>query len=324
LLGGDRWDAIDAHWQLGRRAVGLDTAERTVALDDGQAVRYGELVIATGVTPRHLEPEPRAGVHVLRTLADLVALRAALTPGTRLVVVGAGFLGLEVAATARDLGVEVTVVEPLDAPLEARLGPLAAGRLLALHADRAVDVRAGVGVAQMIGSPVRAVELTDGSAVDADVVLVAIGCRPDLDWLTGSGLTIDDGLVCDDRCRAGRNVWGAGDVARWHHPRLGCHLRVEHRANASEQGRHVGANIMGADERFAPIPSFWTDHYDVKIQVMGIVPDGVPGVLAEGDPAGESFVVTFAHPETGAPIGVLGWNAMRQLMPYRKQIAQHW
>jgi 3-phenylpropionate/trans-cinnamate dioxygenase ferredoxin reductase subunit len=292
-----------------------------VHLDDGTVLPYGELVIATGVAPRRLPAGEHDSAHVLRTLDDLRALRSTLTTGTRLVVIGGGFLGLEVAATARELGVHVTVVEPLEAPLDARLGRVVARRLLALHERHGVDVRTGVGVARIVGG---GIELTDGRAVDADVLLMAIGCQPELGWVAGSGLTIDDGILCDDRCRAADHVWAAGDIARWHHPRLGRHIRVEHRANASEQGRLVAVNIMGADEAYAPIPSFWTDHFDVKVQLMGVIPEGAHGTLVEGEPDGNTFAITFDDPESGAPVGVVGWNAMRQLMRYRKQIAERW
>lgn len=321
LLTEERWDAVAADWRLGRRATALAPESRTVQLDNGTSLTYGEAVIATGVAPRRLPTGGHQDAHVLRTLDDMRELRSALTAGRRLVVIGAGFLGLEVASTARGLGLQVTVVEPLPTPLESRLSPTVARRLLALHEQHGVDVRTGIGVTAIVEG---AVELTDDTTLDADVVLVAIGCLPDLAWLESSGLNLADGVVCDDHCRAAAHIWAAGDIARWRHGRLNREMRLEHRANAAEQGRIVAANIMGADQSFSPIPSFWTDHFDVKVQLMGVIPDGATGTVVEGEADGDSFVIAFDDPASGTRVGVVGWNAMRQLMRYRKQIAEHW
>jgi NADPH-dependent 2,4-dienoyl-CoA reductase/sulfur reductase-like enzyme len=305
---------------LGRRAVSLDSERQTVITDDGGELRYGAAVIATGVQPRMLPASDLDGVYVLRTSSDALSLRSRLSTGARLVIVGAGFLGLEVAATARALGVRVTIVEPMEHPMASALGSLAAGRLLGTHREQGVRILTGVGVDTLHGSErVRAVELTDGTRVEADIVLMAIGCAPRLDWLVDSGLECDNGIVCDKRCRAAPGVWAAGDVARWRHSALERHVRLEHRMNATEQGQAAARSILGDPEPFSPIPFFWTDQYDARVQVWGFVPAHTTEELSEGDADGDSFIVTFR--EDGRPVGALGWNAAPRLRVYREQIA---
>ena len=196
---------LDLEWRLGTRATGLDLAARRVALDAGEDVAFDGLVIATGATPRTVPvPDGMAGVHTLRTLDDCLALRAELERGPgRVVVVGAGFIGAEVAATCRERGSPVTMVEALPAPLARVLGEVIGGTCADLHRDHGVDVRTGVGVAGLAGGArVEQVQLGDGSAVDADVVVVGVGVTPLTGWLEGSGLTLDDGVVCDETCLA--------------------------------------------------------------------------------------------------------------------------
>ena len=293
----------------------------------GRRLHYGATVLATGVRPRTLTGGEHEGVHVLRTGADSLALKARLEPEKQLVVVGAGFLGLEVAATARSLGAHVTVVEPLPAPLANRLGSIPAERLLETHRERGVEVICGVGVKSVAGrrpDSLCRVELTNGSSIDADAVLIAIGCSPNLEWLAGSGLQLEDGIVCDDRCQAAPGVWAAGDVARWKHPVLARHVRLEHRMNATEQGQAAARGILGSTDAFAPLPFFWTDQYDVRIQVWGEVPeDGVAEF--HGDDAGSnSFVVGFRRHVGGPLVGALGWNAAARLRGFRDEIDAGW
>jgi NADPH-dependent 2,4-dienoyl-CoA reductase/sulfur reductase-like enzyme len=345
LLSERRHEEIRARWLLGRRAVALDVERKIVTTDDGSELGYGAAVVATGLRPRTLPARDLTGVYVLRTSADALSLRSVLGAGTRLVVVGAGFLGLEVAATARTLGADVTIVEPLEQPLANRLGGLAASRLLDVHRGRGVRVLTGVGVESLHGGrpvpappfqgssgepggplrlAVKSVELTDGTRLDADVVLVAIGCAPSLDWLAGSGVELDDGVVCDEYCRAAPGVWAAGDVAPWNHVALGRHVRLEHRMNATEQGQAVAKNILGSSAPFTPIPFFWTDQYEVRIQVWGIVPEDATADVTEGDAGGDSFVVTFREPAGRRLVGALGWNAAARLRAYRQEIEATW
>jgi NADPH-dependent 2,4-dienoyl-CoA reductase/sulfur reductase-like enzyme len=314
-----RRERIDADLQLARTAVSADLTARTVRLDDGETLAYDELVIATGVRPRTLPGFQADGVFVLRTFEHAQALAAAIRQHRRLVIVGGGFLGLEVAATARKLGAEVTVIEPVSAPLASRLGSYTARRLVDLHIRSGVDVRAGIGVESVVLSDdrrVRAVRTSEGALVEAPIVLVAVGCAPNVEWLHGTELDLEDGVGCDESCRAAPHVWAAGDVARWHHPGLGRQLRLEHRMNASEQGSFVAANIMGAEHAFAPVPFFWTDHYDTKIQLAGVIP---PDVVEQGEFEDDhSFVRTFWAGDR--LMGVIGWNAVKAMMPFRRAL----
>jgi NADPH-dependent 2,4-dienoyl-CoA reductase/sulfur reductase-like enzyme len=326
LLPRERLEALRAEFHMGRRAVALDVGSRVVRTDEGAEHPYDSLVVATGVRPRTFPGWDVEGVQVLRTMDDCCALRRALRPGTRLAVVGAGFLGLEAAATASQLGAEVTVIEPLSDPLASRIGPRAAARLLELHAEHGVEIVTGTSVKGVTvsddgsSSALKAVELADGSFVSADVVLVAIGCIPCTDWLADSGLDVVDGVLCDEYCSPGPGLWAAGDVARSFRPVLGQHLRIEHRTNASEQGDAVAANILGAGSPFDPVPFFWTDHYDVKIQVAGLLPSELESEVVEDDPATGAFVELFYDGDRLA--GVVGWNSMRAMMPYRRTLGE--
>jgi NADPH-dependent 2,4-dienoyl-CoA reductase/sulfur reductase-like enzyme len=329
LLSEDRIHLLQADVLLGARATDLDIGAHEVALSDGSVVGYDALVVATGIQPRQLPGGNPPGTLVLRTMADALGLRRMLSrsPGGRLVIVGAGFLGLEVAATARDLGAEVVVVEPVARPLADRLGSLAASRLLALHQSNGVRILAGTAVEGVTGHrnadhPERdgphSVWLTGGAVLEADTLLVAIGCSPRLDWLQDTGINVSDGVVCDEFCKAGPDVWAAGDVARWLHPGLGRHIRLEHRTNATEQGRAVALNILGARRPFRPVPFFWTDHFGTKIQMSGFLPADARCELAEGSPDSDSFLQTFWEAET--LVAVLGWNAARAMTNFRRAL----
>lgn len=316
-------DALELDVRLGVRAASLDTQAQVVTDDAGERHGYDALVVATGVRPRTLGAAG-PGVHVLRTLEDAVRLREELVGASSIVVVGGGFLGLEVAASTRTLGLEVTVVEPLAEPLRDRLGHQLAGRLVALHRHHGVQVLTSTGVSSI--TPATAgrgpgVVLTDGSSLLADVVLVAVGATPDTAWLQGSDVPTGDGVVCDAQCRARPGVWAAGDVARWFHASVGAHVRVEHRMNATEQGRAVARSILGDDRPFAPVPFVWTDQYDVRIQVAGLPAAQVSPVVSLGDVTAESFAVEWRDEQLAC---VAGWNAARAIMPARRELAETW
>ncbi|GAA0643493.1 FAD-dependent oxidoreductase [Kutzneria viridogrisea] len=312
---------VEADWLLGTPAAGLDVAARTVRLADGTAIGYDGLVIATGVTPRRLPfGHDLAGVHVLRSMDDALALRKDLLAASSVVVVGAGFLGAETAAVARQMGLAVTLVDPLPAPMIRQFGAKIGGLVAKLHADNGVTVRTGVGVSGLVGlgDQVVAVDLADGSSLPAEVVLVAIGSEPATGWLADSGLSLGNGVDCDSLCRAAPGVVAAGDVASWTHPELGVRLRVEHRMNATEQGMAAAKTLLGKGEPFAPVPYFWTDQYEVKIQAYGMFPeDSVPTVVV-GDPAEGSFAAEY-H-QHGRVVGVLGWNLPRETRKLRARI----
>ena len=268
---------LDLDFQLGRRAMGLDLADRFVRLDAGDRVGYDGLVIAAGASARRLRgTESLAGVHVLRTLDDCLALRAELDQGpSRVVVVGAGFIGAEVAATCRQRGLEVSLLEMAEVPLERALGAHIGAVMADLHRDHGVDVRLGVGVDGLEGDThVTGVRLADGTVIAAEVVVVGIGVVPNTDWMEGSGLNIDDGVVCDATLSAAPGVVAAGDIARWPSARYGQFLRVEHWETAVQMGEAAALRLLAAErdtepEEFDPVPWFWSDQYDRKIQLAG-------------------------------------------------------
>ncbi|HWO64080.1 MAG TPA: FAD-dependent oxidoreductase [Umezawaea sp.] len=312
-------EVLDARFVLGDPAVALDVPTRTVGTASGLEFGADAVVVATGVRPRTLPGRTGlAGVHVLRSPADSLALRENLLIARRLVVVGDGVLGAEVAATARGLGVDVTLAGPQRAPLEAQLGPLVAGLLGDLHAENGVRLRLGAAVIGLTGDGGRVdgVLLDTGEVLPADVVVVALGAVPATEWLHGSGLTLDNGLVCDARCRAADGIYAVGDVARWHHDRLGLPLRLENRTNATEQATVVADNILGAQRSYEPVPYFWTDQFDARIHVHGTPAVDATATVVDGDLAARRFVVL--HERDGVPVGVLGWNMPKQARRLRQ------
>jgi NADPH-dependent 2,4-dienoyl-CoA reductase/sulfur reductase-like enzyme len=315
--------ALNAELLLGRAAVRLDTAQRRVVLDGGASVRYDALIIATGVTPRRLPGADLAGVHVLRTLDDALSLRARLRDRPRMVVVGAGFLGAEVAAVARQAGLEVTLVDPLPVPMRRQLGHRIGALIARLHREHGVAVRCGVGVSDLVHAAghVTGVELADRSVLDADLVVTAVGCTPATGWLAASGLRLGNGIHCDAHCRAAPNIYAAGDVASWRNTRFGTRMRVEHRLNATEQGIAAAGNLLGDDRPFAPVPYFWTDQYDTKIQAYGIFRDDADIHILQGHPDDRRFVAAYAH--HGTVVGVIGWNSPRELRTLRQLVVDH-
>ncbi|MCE6998626.1 FAD-dependent oxidoreductase [Saccharothrix sp. S26] len=316
----DALDALGATFALGDPAVSLDLTTRGVRTASGAVLRADAVVVATGVRPRVLPDQAGlGGVHVLRTLADAVALRSDLRNAGRLVVVGDGVLGAEVAATARGLGVDVTLAGPQPAPLAAQLGPLAAGLLADLHAEHGVRLRLNAAVVGLVGRDgrVTGVRLADGDVLPADVVVVALGAVPNTEWLLDSGLVIDNGVVCDAGCRAAAGVYAVGDVARWHHERLGASLRLENRTNATEQAGVVADNVLGADRAYLPVPYFWTDQFDAKLQVFGVLPADAEVSVEDGDVTARRFVAVYRR--AGEPVGVLGWNMPKQARQLRQR-----
>jgi NADPH-dependent 2,4-dienoyl-CoA reductase/sulfur reductase-like enzyme len=319
------WEDLRLDLRLGRRATALDPSAKSVALDDGTREHYDALLIATGAFARRLRDQPELeGLFTLRSLDDALALRAAFERGPRVVVVGAGFIGAEVAAAARTRGLAVTVVEPLPVPLARGLGERMGSICAELHRDHGVDLRCGVGVAAVEGAGrVEGVRLADGTRVPADVVVVGIGAAPDTRWLETSGLRIDDGVVCDEYCAAGPpGVFAAGDVARWHNPLFGESMRVEHWSNAVEQGVYVGERLAGSAagaSPFAPVPFFWSDQYDVKIQFAGRMRGDDEVRVVAGSLAERKFTALYGR--AGRLTGVLCFSRPRDLAKYRRLIA---
>ncbi len=311
---------LGVDWRPGCRVRHFDLASRRLDLADGSTESVDALVIATGATPRRLPgTDGLGGVHVVRTVDDALALRADLDAGPgRVLVVGAGFIGAEVAATCRARGHEVTLVEALEVPLARVLGPRMGAVCGELHRDHGVDLRCGVAIDGVDGDDrVERVRLADGTRLEVDVVVVGVGVVPATGWLEGSGLTIDDGVVCDATGLAAPGVVAAGDVARWPDPRAGHLVRVEHWDNAVRMGAHVGARLLvddGEAEPYAPVPVFWSDQYDRKIQLAGHVrPDDEVRVVV-GSTAERRFVALYGR--AGRLVGVLAVNRPRHLMAY--------
>ncbi|MEU3616445.1 FAD-dependent oxidoreductase [Streptomyces sp. NPDC006872] len=316
-----RYRELDTELRLGRRAVGLDPVARRVELDSGERLDYDRLLLATGVLPRPLpSAQGLAGVHLLRTLDEAAALRARLTERPRVAVVGGGFTGTEVAATARGLGLDVTLVCPEPAPLAARLGPDVGALVARLHTERGVALRTGVAVDGFTSAAgrVTGIRLDDGSVVAAEAVVVAVGSTPATGWLAGCGLELADGIVCDATLEAAPGVFAAGDVARWRHPVHGSLVREEHRTNAVLQGAAAARNLLGAGHAFHTVPYVWTDQYDVRIQLHGTCPPGAELEVLEGRPGSGAFVARFTR--DGATTALLGWNSPRQLAGYRREL----
>ncbi|BBZ20831.1 NAD(P)/FAD-dependent oxidoreductase [Mycolicibacterium gadium] len=317
---------FDARVLRGASARKLDTSARTLELDDDGtpvSLHYDGLVIATGATPRAWPggsvPD---GVLLLRTVDDCLAIRERLAARPRVVVVGGGFIGAEVAATCRTLGLDVTLIERGNGLLQSALGAEMAECWAKLHTQHGVDLRVGVDVQGFVGErKVEGVTLSDGSRVAADLVIVGLGVTPATGWLEGSGLRVDDGLVCDatgavDGCE---NVVAAGDIARWWHPRYERHLRIEHWDHAGRQGETAARTLLGAADAYDGLPYFWSDQYDVKLQMLG-VPTGYDAfTIVDGRPDGWDF--TGAYGREGHTIAVLSTIPGR-VQVYRDAIAQ--
>lgn len=325
---------LDLEWRLGTRAEGLDAVNRRVQLAHGDSVSYDGLIIATGAVPRSLPGQPSwSGIHVLRTLDDSLALRGELGPGRRVVVIGAGFIGLEVAATARGRGCDVTVLEGAPAPMMRGLGA-EMGRAAALvHGDNGVDVRTSVLVDGLVeGRPgcVGGVRLRDGDVVPADVVVVGIGVAPATDWLEGSPLSISDGVRCDATLNAGASaglshIYAAGDVCRWFNQLYDREMRVEHWTTASEQGAAAARNLLAGsrDEEprpYAAVPFFWSDQFTARIQFLGRAEGDENVHIVIGSPEERSFVALYEKDDV--LVAALGVSRPRQLMPFRTLLAE--
>jgi 3-phenylpropionate/trans-cinnamate dioxygenase ferredoxin reductase subunit len=262
----------DVEVRTATEAVGLDVAARRLELTGGEALGYDRLLLATGAVPRRPPIEGADGerVHLLRSVADADALRAAIGDGGRLAVIGAGWIGCEVAATARGLGAEVTLIEQAAAPLERVLGRRLGDFFAALHRGHGVDLRTGTGVAA-IEDGGRGVRLHDGEVVACDAVLLAVGVAPATALAEAAGLDVDDGVVASELLETSApGVFAAGDVASALHPIYGRHVRVEHWDNAKAQGAAAGRAMLGAGEPYAKLPYFFTDQYDLGMEYVGL------------------------------------------------------
>ncbi|WP_432585772.1 FAD-dependent oxidoreductase [Streptomyces sp. HD1123-B1] len=318
---------LDAEWLLGVRAEALDPAAGEVRLAGGRTVRTDGVVIATGAAPRALRATALPGVHTLRTLDDAARLRAELRAGAaRAVVIGAGFIGAEVASSCAALGLDVTVVEAAPLPLVPQLGTELAGVCAALHRTSGVTLLCGTQVATLRGTDrVTGVELADGRVLPADVVIVGIGVRPVTGWLEGSGLAIEDGVLCDEGCvTALPNVVAVGDVARLARPGTARTVRAEHWTSGMEQGGVAARNLLAGStvEPFTALPYFWSDQYGARIQYAGRRDPGDTVRIDEGDPADPGAGLLAVYERDGSPTAVLGINRPRPFMRLRRELAR--
>lgn len=320
LLRDPSWyESMAVRLLLGRQARSLDPAARTVTLDGGVTLPYDGLVIATGSYPRPIDQDAVPS-YTLRTLDDVVRLREALEGATRLAIFGAGFIGLEVAATVREMGLEVTVVELAPVPLARVLGDEVGRWFLDYHARHGVDLRCGqpFSVVEPHAGGVR-LRFPDSSEVGAEVLLAGVGVTPATDWLRGSGLALSDGVVCDESLRAGApGVVAAGDVARWYNPLFDQQMRVEQWMNAVEQGRHAALTLLGATDAYAPVPYLWSDQFDARMRFVGTAQAAHQiHIEHRGD---DAMVALFGR--GGVLVGALCVNATRELPLHRKAIAE--
>lgn len=326
--------ALGLDERRGTAAVGLDVAGRTVRLSTGERIPFDAAVIATGVRPRPLpgfngsgggettgDGEAADGIHTLRTLDDALRLRSRLGPGRRLVIIGGGFLGAEAAAAARMAGAQVTLVTPAPQLLSGALGELVGAVLSEAHRARGVDLRTGTAAVGPVTEDgrVTGVRLGNGSVLPADDVLVAIGSLPNTEWLAGSGLPVGDGVVCDQYCAAAPGVYAAGDVARWNHSLYG-QVRIEHRTNATEQGVAAARRLLGVAVPFKPVPYFWSDQYDMKIQAYGHLDGHEEAAVVDGSPSEEHFLAAYRTGGRLSGVAAVGMPP-KQLLPWHAKLA---
>ncbi|HEX2402432.1 MAG TPA: FAD-dependent oxidoreductase [Mycobacterium sp.] len=318
-------DDLNAQWLLGVHATGLDATAGAVQLDNGTTVAADGIVVATGARARSWPAsEGLAGVHVLRTVDDAIALRDELRSGARLVVIGAGFIGGEVASTAAKLGLDVTVVEAALAPLAGPLGVQLGATVARLHTEHGTRLLCGAPVAGLIGSDrVTGVDLADGRRLAADVVVVGIGAIPNIEWLRDSPLELANGVVCDEGGATSiPNVVAVGDCAAWHEPSVGWPHRVEHWTGALERPAVAVATLLaGGRHNGRPVkpPYFWSDQYNRRIQFAGIADPGDEITFEVGGPRDVSFLAVYRR--GGEPVAVLGVDQPKLFTRWRRQLA---
>lgn len=306
----------------GVRVEAIDRAAQTVATSDGDSLSYEKLLLATGSRPRllQLDTGDLAGVHYLRTIADVDAIRAEMAPGRKVAVVGGGYIGLEVAAVCIEAGLEVRVIEMEDRILKRVTTPDMSEFYHDLHSSRGVTLHTGTKVTGFAGNDTVRQVLCGESAFDADLVIIGIGIVPNVELAADAGLACDNGIVVDDRCRtADPNIYAAGDCTNHPNPLLDRRLRLESVPNAMEQARVAAANMSGGDKAYASVPWFWSDQYDLKLQMVGFAADGDTEVL-RGDKSANSFAVF--HLKNGAITAVDAVNSPKEFMICRRLIGR--
>jgi NADPH-dependent 2,4-dienoyl-CoA reductase/sulfur reductase-like enzyme len=324
----ESYDADRISLVLDRQANGLTVRPDsvTVSLDDDSTITADALVIATGTRPRVLAiPRNHSHTYDLRTHADSVAIRSLLTPNARVVIIGAGFIGAEVASTAKTLGCHVTVLEAAPTPLLRALGDEMGSACARLHAANGVELHTGVTISALLPD---GVQLADGAVIPADVVVTGVGVVPNVEWLYGSGLSVGDGAVCDATLRVRKSdsedvfshVVAVGDVARFPNALYGEDMRIEHWTNAVETATHAAASLLGSTEVFAPVPYFWSDQYGKKIQFLGRASHFDEVRIVEGSVEEGSWLALYRRGDNF--IGALGVSKIRSLMKLRPLLAR--
>ena len=316
---------LRAEWRLGVAATHLRAAERVLGFSDGVEEQFDGIVIATGAAPRRIPGHLLGGVHVLRTLDAALGLQADLQAGPQnVVVVGGGFIGQEVAASCRGLGLTVTMVEAM-LPAQAALGHAVALRLADMHRGQGVTLKSDCGVQDLQGNGrVSCVRLSDGDKLTADVVVIGIGVTPNTGWLEGSGLFVDNGILCDETCLAAPGIVAAGDVARWPNHRFGEVRRVEHWDNAIRQAKHAARRLLAEEgsaaavEPYRPVPWVWSDQYGRKLQLVGSTLAHEEVQIVPGDEAGDRFVALYRRGDRLT--GAFGMNSAGRILHYRKML----
>jgi len=317
------YEDIHCELRLGHAVTMIDKDARSLRLAGGTALTYDKLVLAIGGHARPL-PVPGAeleGVHVLRTMADVYAIRAQAVPGRRVVIVGAGYIGLECAATFRKLGLDVTVIEMMDRVMSRVVAPEMSRFYAGEHVTHGVSILVGKRVGAMLGDRrVTAVECTDGTRVPADLVLVGIGLVPNTELARSAGIQCDDGIVVDEHCRTSDpHIYAIGDCCSHPSPRYGRRIRLESVDNAFEQARTAAANICGRLLVHDKTPWFWSDQYELKLQIVGLS-QGYDQVVLRGDPSSRSFSCCYLR--NGELIALDAVNHVKDFMAARKLIAE--
>lgn len=316
------YDELGLDLRLGTRAVGLDSSKRVLSLDNGDELAFDQLVIATGASVRRLPKQPDMdGIFSLRTLGDALAIRDAMKASPRVAVIGAGFIGAEVAASARQLGLQVDMIEALEVPLAQSLGPELGRALASAHEKRGVRVHCGRKVVGFQGRDrLQGLLLDDGTELPCELVVVGIGVQPAVDWLAGSGLELEDGVRCDATLSSNvQGIVAIGDVANWYNPLFDEHMRVEHWTNAVEQARHVVQTLCRPEEAkpFESAPMFWSDQYDIKIQGAGR-PKPTDELRIMGRLDDETFVALYSREDR--LVGAVSFNNPAKLIQLRRKI----
>ncbi len=318
------YDDDNIELRLGTRVSDIDRDRRILTTDQGDTIEWDKLVLATGSRVRTLPVDGMdlAGIHYLRTIEDVDAIRADGENAKQVVIVGAGYIGLEVAAVLRQSGLEVTVVEMADRVMSRVVSPEISDFYQIEHASHGVRLRLSTGIIAFRGNGrVTAVESAEGENIPADLVVVGVGIEPNVELAKAAGIEVDDGIVVDDRCQTvDPDIFAIGDCTRHPNAIYGRSLRLESVHNALEQAKTAAANLCGVDSQYAQVPWFWSDQYDLKLQIAGLS-EGYDEVVIRGNPADRSFACLYL--QDGVLIAVDAVNSPREFMQSKSLIADH-